>query len=87
MKGEKEHLSPDGGRLQRPHAPRVSPYTMLNALYLDFRSLDGAAISAGDTMPHIKNEGFCYSSYRKVAWIAAEAEKWPGLKDTMAEDS
>lgn len=52
MKGEKEHLGPDGGRLQRPHAPRVS-YT-LNALHLDFRGLDGAAVSAGDTMPHIK---------------------------------
>lgn len=47
MKGEKEHLGPDGGRLQRPHAPRVS-YAR-NALHLDFRGLDGAEVSAGDT--------------------------------------
>lgn len=85
MKGEKEHLGPDGGRLQRPHTPRVS-YT-LNALHLDFRGLDGAAVSAGDTIPHIMNEGCHYSSHRKVAWIAAVAETWPGLRDTMAEDS
>lgn len=85
MKGGKEHLGQDGGRQQRSHAPRVS-YT-LNALHLDLRGLGGAAVSAGDTIPHIMNEECHYSSHRKIAWIAPETEKWPGLRDTMAEDS
>lgn len=55
MRGEKEQLGLDGGKLQRLHTPRTSLYKVsaLRLASAGREGLDGAASSARDTVPHV----------------------------------